>query len=365
MEQKSLQRVFAGKSVLITGNTGFKGSWLSFWLASLGANVVGYALKPNTTPSLYSALNLSQSITQYFDDVRDDKKLKEVIATHEPEFVFHLAAQSLVRKSYADPQETFHTNLIGSVNVLDAVKANDCVRSLVYITSDKCYENKEWMWGYRENDELGGKDPYSASKACAEIAFRSYYESFLKEKTNLGVASTRAGNVIGGGDWSADRIVPDCMRALEKNQTITIRSPHATRPWQHVLEPLSGYLSLAISLYKDSKKYSGSWNFGPNDVNVKTVQALCDTTIKYWGSGKVVVTDNTGPHECNLLKLNCDKAHQVLDWHPRWDFDETMKQVVGWYQGFSSGISAESLCQKQIDLYLNTITHESPEACMS
>ena len=266
MRSAEILSSFSGKRVLITGHTGFKGSWLAFVLSEAGADVVGYALSPESGRSHFELLNLKDHIRHVVGDVRDQASLHAVVQSARPEFVFHLAAQALVKESYGDPVGTFSTNVMGSVNLLEAVRQSETVRSLIYVTSDKCYENMEWPWGYRENDRLGGHDPYSASKAAAELSFAAYAKSFFSSRPELGAATTRAGNVIGGGDWAKDRIVPDCIRAVEASRPVQLRSPNATRPWQHVLEPLSGYMLLAIRLRDDPARYAGSWNFGPSSA---------------------------------------------------------------------------------------------------
>lgn len=323
---------FSGKRVFITGDTGFKGSWLAFWLSELGAAVHGYALPPRSTEDHYSRIGLASRISHVDGDIRNLGDLAAAIRVCDPEFVFHLAAQPLVRKSFRDPKETFDTNVGGSVNLLEAARGCSNLGALVFVTSDKCYRNKEWVWGYRETDELGGYDPYSASKAAAEIVLSSYRDSFFSNMPGIGVASARAGNVIGGGDWSEDRIIPDCVRALSSGDPIVIRNPGATRPWQHVLEPLYGYLSLALNLRRDPKRYSGAWNFGPDSGSFKTVSDLVQEVLKNWGRGQMVVNpDPNAPHEAQLLHLNCDKARQSLGWSPRWSFEETVKRTVAWY----------------------------------
>ena len=263
VKNNELENFYKDKTVLLTGATGFKGSWMALWLYEMGANVIDYSLAPLTDEDHFNLLKLENKITHIQGDILDLNKLTDVFNKYNPEIVFHLAAQALVRLSYDNPKLTFDTNVAGSVNVLEAIRASDSVRSFVYVTSDKAYKNKEWTWGYRENDELGGHDPYSASKAAAEIVFSSYNDSFFSKKADIGVGTVRAGNVIGGGDWALDRIIPDCIRSLRANKPIVIRNPHATRPWQHVLEPLSGYLLLGMKLYQDPDNYSGAWNFGP------------------------------------------------------------------------------------------------------
>jgi len=343
---------FAGRRVMITGHTGFKGSWLAFLLKELGADVLGYALAPTEPINHFDLLGLSNSINHIEADVRDSQRLADVMSEFKPEFVFHLAAQALVRPSYDNPKLTFETNVMGSVNLLEAVRKCESVRSLVYITSDKCYENVEWVWGYRENDRLGGADPYSASKAAAEIVFSAYARSFFSNRPELGAASTRAGNVIGGGDWAIDRIIPDCIRAIESNEPIHLRNPTATRPWQHVLEPLSGYLLLAANLRYDPVKYSGAWNFGPSTSTVLTVADVAERLVSYFCEGSVTHGDETNNHhEAQLLQLNCDKAHSLLQWQPRWDAEATIAMTADWYKQIENGEVAEKVTRKQLNIY--------------
>ena len=345
---------FKGKKVLVTGSTGFKGAWLCLWLQALGAEVIGFALPPYHSNSLFGLVNLDQQINQIIGDVRDLDLLSNTLKEHKPEFVFHLAAQALLRKSYYDPQETFATNVMGSVNLLEAIRGVSSVRSLIYVTSDKCYLNKEWSWGYRENDELGGKDPYSASKACAENVFKAYFESYFRDNDNLGVASVRAGNVIGGGDRSTDRIVPDIIKSLENDAEILIRSPQATRPWQHVLDPLHGYMQLALALYDSPDKFSGeAWNFGPNEDSIKTVKCLVDKSIDIWGGGTVKYDENKKhPHEATLLKLSIDKARFLSGWEPKYGFDTAVENTVNWYKFVDKKKSAMSTTQRQIEEFM-------------
>ena len=283
--------------------------------------------------------------------------LSSTIKDFQPEFVFHLAAQALVRPSYDNPADTFSTNVQGSVNLLDAVRQCDSVRSLVYVTSDKCYENLEWVWGYRESDQLGGRDPYSASKAAAEIIFSSYTRSFFDQRLTLGAASARAGNVIGGGDWAVDRIIPDCIRSIESGVPILLRNPDATRPWQHVLEPLAGYLLLAARLYKEPKRWGGSWNFGPSTHSVRTVKNVAEVIVNHMGKGRIdVVESNTQVHEARLLQLNCDKAHQLLGWQPHWQVDKTLEATAIWYKTIMDGGDAMAITRSQInEFFLESI----------
>jgi CDP-glucose 4,6-dehydratase len=340
---------YRGKRVFITGNTGFKGAWLTFLLKELGSEVMGYALPPEPGPSFFLLLGLQDKLKYVIGDIRDSAKLNLTMNSFQPEIVFHLAAQSLVKKSYVDPALTFDTNVMGSVNLLDAVRQCSTVRSLVYITSDKCYENLEWVWGYRENDQLGGYDPYSASKAAAEIVFSSYARSFFSSRLRLGAASARAGNVIGGGDWAVDRIVPDCIRAIVSGQSIKLRNPSATRPWQHVLEPLSGYIMLAANLYDQPDSFGGSWNFGPASTNVRTVHDVALYIIQTLGIGSIeIVESQSQQHEARLLQLNCDKAQQELGWKPRWEVDKTFSATAEWYKEYIDGNNLENITRMQI-----------------
>lgn len=343
---------YAGKKVFVTGHTGFKGTWLTYLLNQVGAEVTGFALPPEPGPSHFEMLGMRSKIRHIEGDIRDGAALRAALNKAQPEFVFHLAAQALVKRSYADPASTFATNVMGSVNLLEAVRHCESVRSLVYITSDKCYENVEWIWGYRENDALGGHDPYSASKAAAEIVFSAYFRSFLASRKDLGAATTRAGNVIGGGDWAADRIVPDCIRAIEQGEPIQLRNPNATRPWQHVLEPLSGYLLLGARLREHPQQYAGSWNFGPATSEVRTVHDVAKSIVQHLERGRIEVnTSQAIHHEARLLQLNCDKAHQLLSWHPRWDVDKTFDATAQWYKVILEGGSAEAITKSQLRDY--------------
>ncbi|MGE5515467.1 MAG: CDP-glucose 4,6-dehydratase [Bacteroidota bacterium] len=342
-----------GRRVLVTGSTGFKGSWLCTWLLGLGAEVSGLALEPAADAPLFGQLGLGQHVRQHFGDIRDAAFVDKVMAEEQPEIVLHLAAQALVRVSFEDPRTTFETNVSGAVNLLEAVRRCDSLRALVFITSDKCYRNKEWIWGYRENDELGGSDPYSASKACAELVFTSYQESFLQARPRLGAVTARAGNVIGGGDMSRDRIVPDCIRALKAGQPIVLRNPASTRPWQHVLEPLSGYLSLAIGLLADERRPAGAWNFGPDAENVRTVGELAQRLTDLWGGSEVrVERDPNAPHEANLLMLSNDKAKTLLGWRPRWSFEQAAAETLLWYKRVAEGEDPLAVTNQQIAAYM-------------
>lgn len=326
--------IYKNKNVLVTGHTGFKGSWLSIWLNQLGANVIGYALAPYTEQDNFVVTNLSEKITDLRGEIRDYDNLLRTFEEEKPEIVFHLAAQPLVRLSYKEPRQTYEVNVMGTVNVLEAARQSDSVKSVIIITSDKCYENNEWIWGYRENDPMGGYDPYSSSKGCAELVTSAYTRSFFEnDDSDIAVASVRAGNVIGGGDWAADRLITDCISYLKEDKAIEIRSPKAIRPWQHVLEPLRGYLLLASKLYQNPKKYTGAWNFGPDEASIVTVGELVDKLVNKWGSGEWIDTSNTNePHEAKLLKLDISKARHYLNWEPKLSFDQTIDLVVDWYQ---------------------------------
>jgi len=358
-----IDNIYKNKPVLITGHTGFKGSWLAIWLKELGANVIGYALDPPSEPNNFEATRLQEEITHIHGDIRDLDRLKETFEKYRPEFVFHLAAQPLVRLSYDEPKLTLDTNIGGTVNVCEAVRKTSSVKVLVSITSDKCYENREWVWGYRENDPMGGHDPYSASKGAMEIVCSAYLRSFFAKAgrgPHIGFATARAGNVIGGGDWGKDRLIPDCIRALSNHQPIGIRSPHAVRPWQHVLEPLGGYLLLGVALRRDPSKYSGAWNFGPENSSHLTVAEMAERLIKYWGEGAWSdLSDQKAPHEANLLKLNCDKVHAALNWYSILKIDECLQMTVEWYKAFYEGPKTKSMYQfsaSQIRNYTNRMT---------
>lgn len=350
----SLTSHFVGRRVLVTGHTGFKGSWLALWLTRMGAQVCGFALPPESEMGHFCRLKLQGMIEHRIGDIRDAGAVARCFEEFQPEIVFHLAAQPLVRYSYAEPKETFDTNVLGSVNVLEACRISGSVRALIYVTSDKCYRNNEWIWGYRENDALGGHDPYSASKAAAEIVFSAYCDSFFKQRSAFGAASVRAGNVIGGGDWAEDRLVPDCIRALLAGHPVGVRNPSSTRPWQHVLEPLHGYLTVAARLMAKPEAFTGSWNFGPSTGSVKTVRELVQLIVDIWGGGSVsVIQEETPVHEARLLHLSCDKANQLLDWYPRWDAAEAISETVRWYHSvIVGGGDAYSISGEQIDKYM-------------
>ena len=324
---------FKNKKILITGHTGFKGAWLSFIMIQSGAKVMGISDKVQNK-KLFKQLEIKKNINRHeLVDTTDYKKLNSKIKSFKPQIVFHLAAQAIVSSSYTDPITTFSANIMGSANLLQSCIQTKSIKSIIFVTSDKCYENNQWVWGYRETDILGGIDPYSASKASAEIIFSSYLRSFINKNDKLGAASVRAGNVIGGGDWSKDRLVPDIIRSIINSKPINIRNPKSTRPWQHVLEPLSGYILLAKKLYFEPNKFSGAWNFGPTNHNNMNVEEVAREFIDYFGHGKIIINKNDSfGHEATLLQLNCDKAKRILGWSPRWNGKETIQKVAEWYK---------------------------------
>jgi len=343
---------WAGKRVFLTGHTGFKGSWLTFWLRQLGAKVCGYSNGQLTSPSLFQILDLENCIEEnIIEDICNYNALKIAVNKFQPEIVIHMAAQSLVRKSYINPLETYATNVMGTANLLESVKLASSIRSVVVVTSDKCYKNNEWVWGYREDDMLGGHDPYSSSKACAEIITSAYIDSYFGNigDKKIGVATARAGNVIGGGDWADDRLVPDMFRAIKNSQELAIRNPMAERPWQHVLEPLSGYLILARALYEEGKTYNGSWNFGPYESDVRSVQEVIIALNSELKVGCNWVLDRQkSPHEAGLLKLDCSKASRLLGWRPRLTLEQTVQLVAQWYGQLDAGEDMTKLTGNQI-----------------
>jgi CDP-glucose 4,6-dehydratase len=357
--------IFKGARVLVTGHTGFKGSWLSLWLTQLGAEVFGVSLSIPTTPSHAEAANLKERLHDYRLDIRNANDLKALVEEIQPDFVFHLAAQALVRRSYADPVDTWHTNTMGTINVLEALRglSNPCVA--VFITSDKCYDNVEWVWGYRETDALGGPDPYSASKGAAELAIRSYVRSFFPTDGTVRIGIGRAGNVIGGGDWAEDRIVPDCVRAWSKGEMVALRNPIATRPWQHVLEPLSGYLNLALALKESSALHGQPFNFGPQAQQNHSVGDLVSAMTNHWDQVRWedVSAQYGGPYESGLLKLNCDKALHHIHWRAVWGFEETVRETTLWYRHYyeNSTQSIADFSLGQIAAYVKTAQEQGLE----
>lgn len=352
--------VYEGKKVFLTGHTGFKGSWLALWLKELGAEVMGYSLEPNTNPSLFNLCEIDKDIKSIFGDIRDSKKLEEAMSEFQPDIVFHLAAQPLVRLSYNEPKMTYETNVIGTLNVYEAAKKCKSVKSIVSITTDKCYENKEWVYGYRENDPMGGYDPYSSSKGCAELLTSSYRNSFFNE-LGINLASTRAGNVIGGGDWAEDRLIPDLVRAVSNNESLIIRNPIATRPWQHVLEPLSGYLWLGAKLLQGKNEFSCGWNFGPNDSDVLSVEEILKISLSEWGRGNYKVDKSSHPHEAKLLKLDISKARSELKWNPVYEAKTTIAKTIEWYKNFydNKNIDIKEFTINQIKEYVKNAQEQS------
>lgn len=344
-------KFWEGKRVYITGHTGFKGGWLTLWLQQMGAIVKGFSLEPSTTPNLFSETKVDSSISSEIGDICDYEAVRKSIGDFQPEIVFHLAAQSLVRFSYNKPVYTYQTNVMGTVHLLEAVRKTGSVRAIINVTSDKCYENKEWLWGYREDEPKGGYDPYSSSKGCAELISSAYRNSFLSS-AGVALATARAGNVIGGGDWAADRIVPDAMRAFIKNKPLMIRNPHAVRPWQHVLEPLSGYLMLCQKLIENPKKYAEGWNFGPQDDDAQPVSVLADIMVDSWRDGAHWKSDEgQHPHEARYLKLDCSKANSVLGWTPIWELSRALSESVQWYKAWHQRKDMRGYTLRQIEKY--------------
>lgn len=345
---------WSGRKVFLTGHTGFKGSWLSLWLQKLGAEVTGYALPPPTDPSLFEEARVSDGMCSIEGDIRDLDSLKRAMAEACPEIVIHMAAQPLVRFSYEFPVETYATNVMGTVNLLEAIRGTPSVRAVVNVTTDKCYENREWYWGYRENEAMGGYDPYSSSKGCAELVTSAYRQSYFNNSL-VAVASARAGNVIGGGDWAKDRLVPDILKAIASGEAVLVRSPHSIRPWQHVLEPLSGYLLLAQRLYEGREQYAEPWNFGPCDEDAKSVEYIVDKLCSFWANGASWKLDgNAHPHEARYLKLDISKARQKLGWEPRWSLDVTLRKIVEWQKQYLSGNNVADVTLQQIEEFTNS-----------
>ncbi len=355
--KKHFGNVFAGKRVLVTGHTGFKGSWLCLLLNKLDAEVYGYALKPPTEPNLYELAKIDSFVQSTIGDIRDERLLAATLEKVQPEIVIHMAAQPLVRESYIHPVDTYATNVMGTVNLLEACRHIKSIKAILNITTDKCYENKEWLWGYRENEPMGGYDPYSNSKACSELVTSSFRNSFFNPihyaEHGVSVATARAGNVIGGGDWADDRLIPDFMRSITHKTTLKIRNPLATRPWQHVLEPLTGYLMLVEKMLADGPEYADAFNFGPEDLDVQNVEWIAKTICGLWGSGAAYELDsNVHPHEANYLKLDCSKAKHKLGWQPRWNILITLKSIVEWYKALENGEDIRRVTENQIESYL-------------
>ena len=342
---------WSGKKVLITGHTGFKGSWLAFWLKMLGAEICGYSLAPEIEPNLFKDLELEKKMRSILGDIRDLPHFEKTVQSFQPEIVFHLAAQSLVRKSYKEPLETYTTNVIGTVNILESIRRTDSVKSVVIITTDKVYENKEWHWAYRENERLGGFDPYSSSKACAELAVSAYRNSFFGASDCL-IATARAGNVIGGGDWSEDRLLPDVFRSLVFGEKLEIRNPDSIRPWQHLLEPLDGYMKLAEKLYASEKNFAEAWNFGPAEEDSKPVGWILDEVKRVWREPVNWEIDKSiQPHEAKNLKLDSTKAKSELNWLPKLSLNEAVKLTTEWYRAFKEKVDLVELTSNQINFY--------------
>lgn len=356
MKHHTISRTFwRSKRVLLTGHTGFKGGWLSLWLQSLGAHLRGIALEPPSEPALFHVANVAEGMEHHIADIRDFAAVQMVVRKFQPEIIIHMAAQPLVRLSYQQPVETFATNVMGTVHVLEAARHTGSVRVIVNITTDKCYENREWVWGYRENDAMGGHDPYSSSKGCVELASNAYRQSFLSD-AGIAMATARAGNVIGGGDWAVDRLVPDILRALERGEPAILRNPHATRPWQHVLEPLSGYLRLAEALWQHGNEFAEGWNFGPSDEDARSVQWLADRLCRYWGQdARCYSQPGDHPYEAHFLKLDISKAHQRMQWTPRWPLETALFHVTEWHRAWLSGQDMRAACLEQISQY-NSMT---------
>ncbi|KRE75413.1 CDP-glucose 4,6-dehydratase [Paenibacillus sp. Soil750] len=343
------------KRVFVTGHTGFKGSWLCMILTKLGAEVYGYSLEPSTVPSLFKLGAVEKLVKMSsIGDIRDPQMLNAAMKQADPDIVIHMAAQPLVRDSYENPYDTYSINVMGTVNMFEAVRKNDNVRAVVNVTTDKCYENKEWLWGYREDEPMGGYDPYSSSKACSELVTSAYRNSFFNNNKSgkVAVASARAGNVIGGGDWAKDRLIPDCINSLLNEKSIVIRNPHSIRPWQHVLEPLHGYLLLAQNLYENGEKFATAWNFGPYDTDAKPVNWIVESLCQKWGNfASYKVDQNQNPHEARYLKLDCSKAHYELGWRPKWNLNQALDKIIEWSYAYQQEKDIQEICFKQIEDY--------------
>jgi CDP-glucose 4,6-dehydratase len=342
---------WAKRRVLLTGHTGFKGSWLSLWLQSMGAVLRGVALEPPTQPALFDVARVSDGMDHRLADIRDFEAVRSLMTEFQPDVVFHMAAQPLVRRSYEQPIETYATNVMGTVHLLEAARRAGSVKVVVNITTDKCYQNREWAWGYREDEPMGGHDPYSSSKGCSELVSMAYRESFLRD-AGIAMATARAGNVIGGGDWAAERLVPDILRALQTQEPVLIRNPYAIRPWQHVLEPLSGYLLLAERLYRDGQGDAEGWNFGPRDEDARTVQWIVEHLCRSWGSAAGwSLQQGDHPHEASFLKLDISKARQRLQWAPRWSLEDALGHIAAWHLAWLQGRDMRAFCLNQIAQY--------------
>ncbi|AJP74813.1 CDP-glucose 4,6-dehydratase (plasmid) [Sphingomonas hengshuiensis] len=343
---------WAGKRVFLTGHTGFKGSWMALWLQKMGARVTGFALAPPTDPALFDVARVAEGMTSILGDIRDRDVLEAALVAADPEIVIHMAAQPLVRASYDDPVGTYATNVMGTVHLLEAVRKAPSVRAVCVVTTDKCYENREWVWGYREDEAMGGYDPYSNSKGCAELVTSAYRRSFFGAGSPVAIASGRAGNVIGGGDWAADRLIPDILRAIGAGEPVQIRNPVAIRPWQHVLEPVGGYLVLCQALWENPQAAAEAWNFGPRDDDAQPVQWIVEKLCAQWGEGADWVHDaSTQPHEARYLKLDISKARAGLGWQPRWSLGEALERIVAWHRAWLSGADMHAYCLSELERF--------------
>lgn len=344
------------KRIYLTGHTGFKGSWLSLWLAEMGAVVKGYALNPPTNPSLFEEAKVAEKVDSQIGDIRDFEILKSSMVAFNPDILIHMAAQPLVRLSYKEPLETYDTNVMGVAKVLEAARSCQNLKAIVNVTTDKCYENKEWVWGYREDEPMGGYDPYSSSKGCAELVTSAYRRSFMQEQ-GVGLASARAGNVIGGGDWADDRLIPDILRAFEQNKPVIIRNPASTRPWQHVLEPLSGYLVLAQSLYQNPQKFAEGWNFGPYEDDAKPVDWILNHMVLNWPGANWELDKDAHPHEAGYLKLDISKAKAMLNWHPTWRLEQTLARIIQWHRAWLNKKDMQIVCLNEINEFMRELNN--------
>lgn len=356
IQNSELGRFFSKKKIFLTGHTGFKGSWLCLWLQSMGADVTGFALNPPTNPSLFEMAGVAKGMTSIIGDVRDFEALSKALHDSKPDIVIHMAAQPLVRDSYKIPVETYAINVMGTVHLLEAVRHCESVKAVVNVTTDKCYDNKEWVWGYRETEPMGGYDPYSNSKGCSELVTASYRSSFFNpndygKKHHVALASARAGNVIGGGDWATDRLIPDIIKSFLEKKPVLIRSPYSIRPWQHVLEPLSGYLLLGKKLYEEGPVFAEGWNFGPEDADAKPVEWIVNRICEQWDGASFTIDKNPQPHEASYLKLDCSKAKARLGWHPRWSLDTALVKIIEWTNGYQKKENLRDICLHQIAEY--------------